>query len=100
MKLMHCPLNGWRNIGEFVFGGDVVMPPAPEAPNEQWADWVFMQDNLPGVAREWWLHSPSSYWFIAERDTAQDVILRTYPASEIFAERIDYEAPADSGSPK
>ncbi len=91
MKLMHCPLNGWRNIGEFVYGGDVVVAPAPEASNEEWADWVFMQDNLPGTAREWWLQSPSSYWFIAERDIVNDVILRTYPASEVFAERIDYD---------
>lgn len=92
MKLMKCPLNGWRNIQEFVYGGEVKPSPSPDAPMEEWADWVFMHDNAAGVAREWWLHSPSEYWFIAERDTVADVILRTYPAGEIFHERVDYES--------
>lgn len=91
MKLMNCPLNGWCNIGEFVYGGEVVRPPAPDAPSEQWADWVFMQENIAGVAREWWMHAPSTYWFIAERDTVNDVIVRTYPADTVFSERIDFD---------
>jgi sarcosine oxidase subunit delta len=32
--------------------------------------------------REWWFHVPSGYWFIAERDTATDEILHTYPPEE------------------
>ena len=32
----------------------------------------------PGIQREWWYHSASSTWFIAERDTASDEIVRTY----------------------
>ena len=32
----------------------------------------------PGIQREWWYHSASSTWFIAERDTARDEIVRTY----------------------
>lgn len=89
MKLMYCPLNGWRNIGEFVYGGEVTPAPAPDADAETWADWVFMENNTAGVVREWWFHSPSSYWFIAERDTANDVLVRSYPANEIFGERVD-----------
>lgn len=96
MKLMNCPLNGWRNISEFVYGGEVKPSPAADAPAEEWADWVFMQDNVAGVAREWWLHSPSDYWFIAERDTVADVILRTYPVEEVFRERVEYQR-EDSG---
>lgn len=90
MKLMHCPLNGWRNIGEFVYGGEVTPAPAADAGTEAWADWVFMADNKAGVVREWWLHAPSSYWFIAERDTTNDVLIRSYPADQVFAERVDY----------
>jgi sarcosine oxidase, subunit delta len=41
---------------------------------------------LPGVAREWWFHMPTSYWFIAERNLATDEIVRTYPASDLFPE--------------
>lgn len=96
MKLMPCPLNGWRNIGEFVYGGEVVPPPAPDADTTAWADWVFMEDNTAGVVREWWFHAPSSYWFIAERDTVNDVVVRSYPASEVFRERIDMTTGGDS----
>ncbi len=44
------------------------------------------------MVREWWCHVPSSYWFIAERNTVTDKILRTYPASEVFTGRRDFEA--------
>jgi len=43
-----------------------------------------------GVVREWWCHVATSYWFIAERDTVTDEIVRTYPASKMFAERVDF----------
>ncbi|MDZ7786670.1 MAG: sarcosine oxidase subunit delta [Halofilum sp. (in: g-proteobacteria)] len=91
MKLMNCPLNGWRNIGEFVYGGEVVPAPAHDAPTEEWADWVFMENNTAGVVREWWLHAPSSYWFIAERDTVRDQVLRSYPPDEVFTERVEHD---------
>ena len=96
MKLMHCPLNGWRNIGEFVYGGEVVPAPAADAPGEEWADWVFMENNTAGVVREWWLHAPSGYWFIAERDTVRDQVLRTYPADRVFDERVEFNRGNDN----
>jgi len=86
MKRMKCPLNGWRNIGEFVYGGEVRPAPAADAGTAAWADWVFMLDNRAGVVREWWLHAPSSYWFIAERDTATDTLIESYPPETLFAE--------------
>lgn len=96
MKLMNCPLNGWRNIGEFVYGGEVVIPPAADAATAEWADYVFMENNTAGVVREWWMHAPSAYWFIAERDTVRDIVLKTYPPGEIFHERIDFAAGGSS----
>ena len=47
-------------------------------------------NNNAGVVREWWCHVPTSYWFIAERDTRTDTILRTYAASEVFPTRRDF----------
>ena len=44
------------------------------------------------MVREWWCHLPSSTWFIAERDTVTDEILRTYPASEVYGQRRDFKA--------
>lgn len=84
MKIMHCPLNGPRNIQEFACGGPVKAMPGVEDSDAAWADYVFLDDNPRGFVREWWCHLPSSYWFIAERDTATDAILKTYPASELF----------------
>ena len=39
------------------------------ADTEAWADYLFMHDNAAGVVREWWYHVPTSFWFIADRDT-------------------------------
>ncbi|MCZ6526406.1 MAG: sarcosine oxidase subunit delta [Gammaproteobacteria bacterium] len=91
MKLMRCPLNGVRNISEFVCGGEVIDMPDPDNCNDrEWADYIFMENNTRGVVREWWLHAPTSYWFIAVRDTISNEIIKTYPASEVYNQRIDY----------
>jgi sarcosine oxidase subunit delta len=39
---------------------------------------VFNRDGVPGIKREWWYHIASGVWFIAERDTVTDRVLRTY----------------------
>ena len=93
MKIMHCPLNGPRNIQEFAWGGEVTEMPDPNAClDREWADYVFLEENRKGIVREWWCHLPTNYWFIVERDTASDEMLRTYPTSEIFAERRDFRS--------
>jgi sarcosine oxidase subunit delta len=91
MKLMTCPLNGVRNISEFVCGGDVLDMPDPNTCSDrEWADYLFMEENTKGMVREWWMHAASSYWFIAERNTETNEIIKTYPASEIYNQRIDF----------
>jgi sarcosine oxidase subunit delta len=96
MKIMHCPVNGPRNVSEFFCGGEVRdMPDPVSAPDRDWAAYTFIENNTKGVVREWWLHVPSSYWFIAERNTETDEILRTYPATELYATRKDF-GPAGS----
>lgn len=98
MKIMPCPLNGPRNISEFSYGGDVIEMPDPRTcTSREWARYLFLRENKAGVVREWWCHTATSYWFIAERDTVTDQILRTYPASELFRERVDLPGNADRG---
>jgi sarcosine oxidase subunit delta len=93
MKIIHCPLNGPRNASEFIWGGEVREMPDPDrAEAAEWADYVFLHANEAGVVREWWCHVPTAFWFIAERDTRTDEILRTYPARELFAKRRDFGA--------
>ena len=84
---MKCPLNGVRNISEFVCGGEVVDMPDPRTCSDrEWADYLFMEKNTKGVVREWWMHSASSYWFIVERNTETNEITRTYPVSHLYGE--------------
>ncbi len=95
MKIMRCPLNGPRNISEFTCFGAVVEMPDPErVSDDDWAQFVWFANTSVGVVREWWCHVPTSYWFIAERNTVTDEIVRTYPASEVFKRRRDF-APAE-----
>jgi sarcosine oxidase subunit delta len=94
MKLMTCPLNGPRNISEFVWAGDIKpMPDPASCSDEQWADFLFLEDNVAGEVHEWWLHAPTNYWFIARRNTLTDEILETMTA-EAYAART-----AASGTP-
>jgi sarcosine oxidase subunit delta len=66
-------------VSEFVYGGEVRAMPDPDAASdEQWADYVFNRSGIPGIKKEWWYHTPSGTWFIAERDVSGDCILRTY----------------------
>jgi len=96
VKIMNCPLNGPRNISEFVYGGELEPMPDPQScSDEEWAEYVFFDGNPAGVVREWWCHAATSYWFVAERDTVSDAILKTYPASEIFRERVEFRTGAD-----
>ena len=92
MKIMPCPLNGPRNIQEFVCAGPVEPHPDPNrCTDDEWAAYVWLEENVAGVVREWWCHVATSYWFIAERNTVTDEILATYPASQVFSERVDFE---------
>lgn len=91
MKVMHCPLNGPRNISEFICFGEVSKMPHPNhVSDDKWADFIWMSSNTAGVVREWWCHVATAYWFIAERNTVTDEIVRTYPASDVFTERVNF----------
>ena len=79
MKLMTCPINGSRPISEFAYGGELqAMPDPARLSDSAWANYVFNHSGVPGVKREWWCHTPSGTWFIAERNTSTDAILQTY----------------------
>ena len=58
MKIMHCPLNGPRNISEFTYGGQVHTMPDPKTCDDpSWARYVFYEENAIGIVREWWQHT-------------------------------------------
>jgi len=83
VKLLTCPLNGPRNIAEFTYGGEYhPMPDDQEVDSRRWAEYVFFHDNRAGSVIEWWCHTPSSFWFLAERNTISDTIVRTFTVAE------------------
>lgn len=83
MKIMPCPLNGPRNITEFQCYGEVHPQPDPAAAGDkEWADHIWRSNNTAGVVREWWCHTPTNFWFLAERNTVTDEILATFPVPE------------------
>ena len=91
MKIMRCPLNGDRNIQEFAYFGPVKEMPDPAAASDDaWIRHMFIAPNPAGLIREWWCHAPTNYFFIAERDTVTDQIVRTYAPAEIFKTRKDF----------
>jgi len=79
MKILTCPINGPRPVSEFAYAGEVRHEPDNDSCSDaEWADYVYNRSGIPGVKHEWWCHTPSNTWFIAERDTTQDLVLRTY----------------------
>ena len=85
MKIMNCPLNGPRNISEFTCGREVKEMPDPlSCTDEAWAAHLFLEDNTAGEVVEWWMHAPTSYWFIARRNTVSEEIIQTYTVEEFF----------------
>lgn len=79
MKLIPCPVNGERPVSEFACWGEVRPMPDPQTADDVvWADYVFHRNSVPTVKQEWWCHTPSNTWFIAERNTQTDEILRTF----------------------
>jgi len=93
MKLLTCPLNGPRNISEFNYGGEFhTMPDSKHCDSKSWAEYVYFHDNHAGNVLEWWCHIATSYWFLVERNTVTDTVVRTFPASDIFKERVEFSA--------
>jgi sarcosine oxidase subunit delta len=86
VKILNCPLNGPRNISEFVWGGEVrCAPDAAASSDGEWTEHLFLENNIAGEIHEWWLHAPTNYWFIARRHTVSDLVLETMTVDDYFA---------------
>ena len=53
--------------------------------DDQWTEYLFLEQNLAGEIYEWWLHAPTNTWFIARRNTVTDAILETMTVDAYFA---------------
>lgn len=82
MLLINCPYCGERPEPEFVYGGQahIARPADPRAcSDQQWADYLYLRDNVKGVHAERWRHTHGcARFFNALRDTTTDRFLATY----------------------
>ena len=85
MKILHCPLNGPRNITEFVCFGEVKETDPAAASDGDWTSYLFLEENAAGIIDEWWLHAPTNFWFIARRNTVTDEVLVTMTVDQYRA---------------
>jgi len=73
MMTITCPWCGKRRENEFTYGGPVPLARpdgAREISDKAWAEYLFMRDNIKGIARERWCHSHGcGQWFTMRRDT-------------------------------
>ena len=68
-----CPYCGERGNEEFSYLGDAspVRPdPAGAHAAQQFAEYVYLRDNLRGACRELWYHAAGCHaWLVVTRDT-------------------------------
>jgi sarcosine oxidase subunit delta len=84
MRIMNCPLNGPRNISEFVWMGEVrSMPDPATSADRDWASHLFLEKQHRRRVDEWWITAPSNYWFIARRNTVTDEVLETMTLEQV-----------------
>ena len=76
--LLECPHCGPRDVNEFRYQGEVTRRPRSSPTLQGLTDYVYFRDNVAGVQREWWYHRQGcELWFVAERDTRTNAVLRT-----------------------
>ena len=83
MKVFDCPVIGRRPISEFDYVGEVRKPPM-DADETTWAEYVFNRNGAPGLLREWWYHRPTGRWYVMERDTLKEEVLRFFSCEVSF----------------
>jgi sarcosine oxidase subunit delta len=75
--LLPCPHCGPRDVYEFKFQGEVTRRPTGTPTQRELSDYVYFRGNVAGVQREWWYHRLGcGTWFLAERDTRTNEVLR------------------------
>ncbi len=75
--LLTCPNCGARDVNEFAYAGEVTTRPRGAPSLRELTDYVYFRRNVAGVQREWWQHRYGcELWFLAERDTRTNEVLR------------------------
>ncbi len=75
--LFPCPFCGPRDETEFHYVGEPKPRPEPAGTvgEADWADYLYVNANPRGPAREIWLHLACMDMFVMTRDTATNAVL-------------------------
>lgn len=83
MQVFPCPFCGLRDEREFHFVGEAGKVRPDTAPSEtaaalpakDWSNYLYTQQNNPGLVREIWMHLPCQEVFLLERHaTTMEVV--------------------------
>ena len=76
---LNCPCCGPRGLEEFSYRGDAtVRRPAPDAPGQDWVDYVYLRDNPDGWHHELWYHAAGCHaWLVVTRN------MRTHEIADV-----------------
>ncbi len=87
MQKINCPYCGVRSEEEFRFGGPAHLQRptlAEEISDSQWADYLFMRDNVKGISLERWGHIHGcGEWFNVIRNSASHQVHGSYRMGEL-----------------
>ena len=76
--LLSCPFCGPRPVDEYAYFGEVTTRPTGSPSLRELTDYVYFRDNVAGVHREWWFCRVCEDWFLAERHTVTNEVVRTW----------------------
>jgi heterotetrameric sarcosine oxidase delta subunit len=96
--LLPCPNCGPRDVNEFAYAGEVTHRPDAAPSQSELSAYVYFRRNVAGVQREWWYHRfGCELWFLAERDTRTNEVLKTELPGPNTANGLS--APQEAGVP-
>ncbi len=90
MLRIPCPHCGLRDYTEFHYAGDATkLRPAHGTDDAHaWHDYVFLFDNPKGTHLEYWQHVEGCrQWLVLERDTATNIVGRSWLARHRVTEQ-------------
>jgi methylglutamate dehydrogenase subunit B len=75
--LLSCPHCGERAVEEFATTGEVLSRPGSRPTLDELTAYLYLRRNAAGPQREWWQHRLGcGAWFLAERDTRTNEVVR------------------------
>lgn len=80
--LMPCPNCGPRDVNEFSTMGEVTVRPKSSPTRRELSEYLYFRQNVAGAQTEWWFHRDGcETWFLAERDTRTNEVVRSWIAT-------------------